>query len=384
MNKTILIASDSYKSSLDSSGVNNAIESGLKKVFPNYKYVKVSVADGGEGTIQSLIENVGGDIITHQVHGAMGELEDGQYGIINNEIAILETASPLGLHRLNRNNLNPNMASSYGLGEMIIHAMDNGMKELYIGLGGSSTNDGGFGMARALGAKFYDKDGNEIYKSVKELINLDHIDISNLNPKIFSTKFILLSDVNNPLCGKTGATYVYGPQKGVKTDELDEFDDSIMQFGKVLETTFNKSIINEVSAGAAGGLGGGLMAFCDAKVESGIDKFLELSDFDTFLKSADFVITGEGQMDYQSAFGKAPVGIAKFAKKFNIPVFAIVGSTGVGIEQVYDHGIDLIFDIVNRPMTLDESINNAYSQIQLASIHCAQAIKLINDKTANN
>lgn len=378
MKNTILIASDSYKGSLSSMEVASAIIDGLSSVLPNCKYIKFAVADGGEGTVSSVIENIGGELINIDVHDVFGNMTTAHYCIINGDTAILECASPLGLHLLDTDDLNPNLASSYGLGEVILDVLNRGIKDVFIGLGGSSVNDGGYGMARALGAKFYDQDGNEIVNSVMALANLKRIDIENLDPRIKDTNFTILCDVKNSLIGEHGATYVYGPQKGVKPDELEELDNVLEVYGKQLELTFNRPIIQVESSGAAGGLGAALIAFCYARVASGIESFLDLCDFNSILEGVDIVITGEGQMDYQTAFGKAPVGIATKAKEFGLPVFAIVGSTGRDVENIYDHGIDLIFDIVNRPMSLEHSMKNASSQLRLAAIHCAHAIKLIH------
>lgn len=377
MKNTILIASDSYKGSLSSMEVASAIEDGLSSVLPNCNYVKFAVADGGEGTVTSVIENIGGELINIEVTDIFGNMTTAHYCIINGDTAILECASPLGLHLLNTEDLNPNLASSYGLGEVILDVLNRGIKNVFIGLGGSSVNDGGYGMARALGAKFYDQDDNEIINGVKALSKLHRIDIKNMDPRIESTNFTILCDVKNSLIGENGATYVYGPQKGVKLNELEEFDNVLEIYGRQLEATFNKPVIQVESSGAAGGLGAAFIAFCNARVASGIESFLELCNFSSILKDVDIVITGEGQMDYQTAFGKAPMGIASRAKEFDLPVFAIVGSTGRDVENIYDHGIDLIFDIVNRPMSLEHSMKNARSQLKLAAIHCAHAIKLI-------
>lgn len=375
-NLKIVIASDSFKGSLSSLEVADAIERGVLKAKNDLNIEKFSIADGGEGTVLALCENLGGEIIQFELTGTMGDTATGILGILKDNIGIIETASPCGLDKLDKNNLDPNRATSYGLGELINKSIEYGIKKLYVGLGGSAVNDGGFGMAKAMGARFLDKSGNEISQTVRALKDLYRIDIENLNPGLKDLEIEILSDVKNPLCGKTGASYIYGPQKGIRADELEEFDSYLKYYGKLLEETFNKEIINREAAGAAGGLGAAFMAFTDCKISRGIDKILELSEFETQLKDADLVFTGEGRMDYQSVFGKAPIGVAKCAKKYTLPVIAIVGSVGKDIEKVYDYGIDLVLDIINEPMNLDDAINNAANLVEKAAYTAIKAYEL--------
>ncbi|MDO5726178.1 MAG: glycerate kinase [Tissierellia bacterium] len=372
----IIIASDSFKGSLTSMEVADAIEKGILRETNDVKIKKFSIADGGEGTVLALVENLGGEILEFDVTATMGGKGKGLLGIIDKNTAIIETASPCGLDKLDKNNLDPNNATSFGLGELILEALKLNLKKLYIGLGGSSVNDGGMGMAKALGAKFLDENDREIPKTIRGLGLLRKIDISNLNPALKNIEIELLSDVKNPLCGKNGATYVYGPQKGVKESELEEFDSYLKNYGKLLEKTFNKSIINREGAGAAGGLGAAFMAFTDCKMTRGIDKILELSNFEKAVKDCDMVFTGEGKMDFQSVFGKAPIGVANYAKKYDIPVIAIVGSTGRDIEKVYDYGIDLVLDIINKPMNLDYAMENAKILVEKAAYTAMKAKKI--------
>lgn len=364
MKKTnILIASDSYKGSLSSMEVADSMEDGFLKTEYGLNIRKIPIADGGEGTVIAVTEVMGGELIEYEVDDVFRNPTKASLGLLKDKSVILETASPLGLEKIKEENLNPMFASSYGLGQMILNALDLGAKKIYIGLGGSATNDGGTGLATALGAELLDEKGNPIKDGAIGLKDLNTINTENLDPRLKEVDIFLLSDVTNPLCGDNGATYIYGPQKGVKEDELKEIDQWMENYGKILENVFDMEILNSKGSGAAGGLGACLMAFSNAKMSRGIDKILEMIGMEEILRDTEIVFTGEGRMDGQSIFGKAPVGVAKLAKKYNLPVVAIVGSTEESVIDVYPEGIDLVLDIINEPMDLNEAIDSAKSLI---------------------
>lgn len=360
----ILVASDSFKGSLSSMDVAISMESGFIKSGLPVSVKKIPIADGGEGTVEAVIQAKGGKLEGVDVVDVFGKKTTAQIGILCNDTAIIETASPLGLNRISKDELDPLNASSYGLGLLIKYALDIGIKKLYIGLGGSATNDGGAGLAMALGAELLDSDNAPISYGAKGLEHLSYISIDKLDKRLKETEIILLSDVKNTLCGKNGATYIYGPQKGIEKEQLKTIDTWMYNYGKLLGEVCRKDILEMEGAGAAGGLGGALLAFADSKMERGIDSILEMINIEKWLKEVDIVFTGEGRMDGQSIYGKAPIGVASLAKKYELPVIAIVGSTGDGVDQVYNHGINLVLDIVNQPMTLDYAMKNAKTLIE--------------------
>ncbi|CDZ75395.1 glycerate kinase subfamily protein [Peptoniphilus sp. ING2-D1G] len=361
----IVIASDSYKGSLSSLEVANYIESGILKTGYEFDIKKFPIADGGEGTVSSITNALRGEIKKFKVYDVFMRYTEAELGLLDDNVAILETASPLGLNKLDKNNLNPMVASSFGLGQMILNAINSGSKEIYIGLGGSAVNDGGVGLAKSLGAEFLDKDGNEIKDGIIGLKDLKEIKIDNLDNRLKKIKICLLSDVTNPLCGSEGATYIYGPQKGIKKEELKEIDSWMHNYGNLLEKLFDKEIIDYPGSGAAGGIGASLMAFANAQMYRGIDKILEMIKIEESIKNSDIVFTGEGKIDGQSKFGKAPIGVAKLAKKYKVPVVAIVGSSDRSSVELLDSGIDLILDIINEPMTLDYAIEHSEELIEM-------------------
>lgn len=360
----ILIASDSFKGSLSSIEVADSMERGFLKTEYKINVSKLPIADGGEGTVEAVTLALGGEFRDFEVDDVFRKQTTATLGILNDGGVIIETASPLGLDKINTEDLNPMIASSFGLGQMILHALDIGAKTIYIGLGGSAINDGGLGLVTALGAKPMDKNKNLIKDGAQGLEDLFEIDISNLDKRLATVEIFLLSDVTNPLCGETGATYIYGPQKGLDIKELERVDSWMKNYGKLLKELFKYDVSMAPGAGAAGGLGAALMAFADAKMTKGIEKVLEMIDIETKLQKSDIVFTGEGKMDIQSKYGKAPIGIAKIAKKYNLPVVAIVGSVeNSAIDNVVQE-IDLILDIINEPMTLERAMDDVGSLVE--------------------
>lgn len=362
----ILVAVDSFKGSATSVEVANYIEKGIQRYKKDVSVSKLPIADGGEGTVDALLTSMGGKYRYKQVKDPLGRSVKAKYGILNNNIAVIEMAESSGLTLLKKEEQNPLYTTTYGTGELLKDALDKKVDEILIGIGGSATNDLGVGMAQALGASFKDEFGNEVGYGAIELEKIKTIDISKIDNRIFSTKITVLSDVDNPLCGETGASFIFGPQKGADTETVKKMDDILLYLSEMIKNNIGVEITEIKGSGAAGGLGGGLIAFCNAKIESGSSKILELGNIEQLLSGVDLVITGEGKIDYQSIYGKAPITVAKKAKKYGIPVIAIVGSEGEKSEVVYNHGIDLIIDIINEPMSLNDAMKNSKKLIESA------------------
>ncbi|EME8251843.1 glycerate kinase [Enterococcus faecium] len=370
MKKKIIIASDSYKGSASTFEVEASIEEGIKRVEKQADVLKIPIADGGEGTVDAIIEGCGGEYRYITVTGPYQQMVQAKFGLIDTERAVIEMAQASGLMLVGTNQMNPMEATSYGTGELINEVLAHGV----IGIGGSATNDGGVGMAQALGVSFKDADGKEIALGAKEIAMIDSIDISNINPRLKETVFYILSDVSNPLCGQNSASFIYGKQKGASGAQVLKLDEALCHYGQKIQETLGITVLEMEGAGAAGGLGAGLLAFCDAEMCQGISKILELLKLEEYMKKADVVITGEGRMDGQSLNGKAPVGIAILAKKYDIPVIAIVGSASANLSTIYETGIDYVLDIINEPMEL----SYAMEQVERLLV-CAgeQAMRLI-------
>lgn len=355
----IIVASDSYKGSLSSIEVANTMEQAFLKLKTDFNIKKFAIADGGEGTVEALTTSLNGKFKSYEVYDVFMRKTNATLGELDESSCIIETASPCGLNKLEEHEYNPMKATSFGLGQMIIYALDSGMKRLYIGLGGSSVNDGGMGLAKALGVKITNAKGESISDGALGLKEVENIDLSGLDKRLKEVEIIILSDVKNPLCGKNGATYIYGRQKGLKDEELEMVDGWMKHYAEILNKSVQKEISTLESSGAAGGLGAILMALTDAKVYNGISSIIELLKIEEHIKEADIVFTGEGKIDGQSLCGKAPLGIAQLAKKYNKPVIAIVGSVGEQYERALDEGIDLVLPIVNKPMSLSDAMQNA-------------------------
>ena len=364
----IVIAPDSFKGSLTALQVAEAMEVGLRRVFPDAAIKKVPMADGGEGTVQSLIDATGGHILTAKVLDPLGNSINAQYGVLGDRVtAVIEMAAASGLTLVPLDKRDPRVTTTYGTGELIRAALAHGCRKLIIGIGGSATNDGGAGMAQALGAKLLTASGEQIEPGGGSLAMLNSIDLSELDPRIAETKTVVACDVNNPLTGKQGASHVYGPQKGATPEMIEVLDANLAHFDEIVQRDLSKSVGNVPGAGAAGGLGAGLMAFLDASLKSGINIVTEATQLSEQFAGADLVITGEGQINFQTVFGKTPVGVAKVAKTHDIPVIAIAGSIADKTDGVYDAGIDAMIDIVPEPMALETAIENATTLIETAA-----------------
>lgn len=372
----IVIASDSFKGSCSTLEVADHVAAGFLKVFPQAQIVKIPVADGGEGTVEAMVLGSGGTFHKMQVVGPLGEQTEASYGILNNGVGVVELAAASGLPMVPDEKKNPLITTSYGTGQLILSAVEAGCKKILVGLGGSATNDGGMGIAQAFGVSFKDAEGNELGYGGGELSKLASIDTSKLDPRLAEVEIIIASDVSNPLCGPTGASAVYGPQKGATPELVELLDKNLAHYAQVIKEQLGKDIINVPGAGAAGGASVALMLFAGATIQPGIQVVLDVAEIDKELEDADLVVTGEGRIDGQSVFGKVPVGVAGRAQKFNVPVLAIVGSIGDGAEAVYDHGVDSIINTQNKPMSLQEAMENAGALLENAAERAARTIRI--------
>ncbi len=368
--KKIVIAPDSFKENLTSLEVASCLEQGIMRVLPKAKCVKVPMADGGEGTVQSMVDAAKGEFIKKRVKGPSGKLVTAHYGwLAKQNTAVIEMAEASGLPLVQGRDKNPLKTTTYGTGQLMVDALNRGAKKIIIGIGGSATNDGGSGMAQALGVKFLNGQGREIKElgSGGMLAKISKIDMSQLHPRISKTKIIVACDVENPLYGKKGASHVFGPQKGATPKMVQTLDENLKQFATLIKRDLKKNVGRMPGAGAAGGLGAGLLAFANAKLQSGVDIVLDATQLSKYIKGADLVITGEGRVDFQTAFGKTPAGVAKAAKKHNVPVIAIGGALSDDARNVFDHGIDGIESAAAKDMTLEAAIKNSKTDLANAA-----------------
>lgn len=371
----IVIAPDSFKGSLTAKEAADSIENGIKKVLPDAETIKVPMADGGEGTVQSLVDCTKGELINIKVRDPLYRLIDSYYGILGDgKTAVIEMAAASGLPLLTDAERDPMKTTTYGTGQLIKDALQRGCSEIIIGLGGSATNDGGTGMLQALGAKFTDVHGYEVGFGGENLSKIKHIDLSKIDKRIKQCRFTAACDVENPLYGESGAAYVFAQQKGASEQEIGILDSNLKYYAGIIKEELGISVDTVKGAGAAGGLGAAVMAFLNADIKKGIDIVVDLTSLEDKLKDADLVITGEGMIDFQTAFGKTPFGVAQTAKKYNIPVIALAGGLGKNISSLYSKGIDSIFSIVNKPMSLQDSMINSK---ELISDTIERVIRLI-------
>lgn len=356
----ILISIDSLKGSLSSIEAGNAIKKGILKVKEDAQVKILPLADGGEGTVDALVQGMNGKKETIEVTGPIAKKVDVTYGLLKNtSTAIIEIAQASGLTLVPTELRNPLYTTTYGVGEIIKEAINKGYRNFIVGIGGSATNDAGIGMLQALGFEFYDKNNKLVGLGGKVLNEIRHIKIENRLKELDECKFKIACDVNNPLFGKNGAAYIYGSQKGATSEIIEELDNGLRNFSKVVKNYLSKDVANVEGAGAAGGLGFAFLAFLDSKLESGIKIILEEIKLEEELKDADFVITGEGRLDNQTAMGKAPIGVAKLAKKYGVKVIGLAGATTEDAVKCNEEGIDAYFSIVNRAMTIEEAMDKA-------------------------
>lgn len=355
----IVIAPDSFKGSLSAERICEQVAKAAYKIIPGAEADCIPVADGGEGTLDSVIHSVNGSYVSVEVKNPLGQTVVAKYGIFDGDKAIIEMAQASGLPLIPGADRNIMKASTYGTGQLIEAAMEKGCRTIYIGLGGSATNDGGMGCAAALGVRFYDEEANLLEPVPENLDKIAEIDLSMRNPNIMNTRFIVMSDVKNPLTGELGATNVFGAQKGANKEELHILEKGMKHYAQMMKKTCSCDVEYAEGAGAAGGLGAGLLAFVNAEIRSGIEQILKIVNFEERIKEADLVITGEGRMDAQSSYGKVVSGIGRICKENHIPCIALVGSMGDGAEIMYEYGIDSIMTTVNGVMSLEEALEQA-------------------------
>lgn len=375
----IVIAPDSFKGNLTAREVADAIEVGIRRIMPDVEIVKVPMADGGEGTVQALVDATSGEIITAEVTDPLGNRINAVFGILGNrepKTAVIEMASASGLPLVPLDKRNPMITTTYGTGELILKTLDIGCKRLIIGIGGSATVDGGAGVAQALGIRLIDKDGNDIPRGGGGLKYLDRIDISGIDQRLKETEIIVACDVDNPLVGPRGASAVFGPQKGATPEMVEQLDMFLDRYADIIKRDLAVDVKYAPGAGAAGGLGAGLMAFFKAQLKSGIDIVISASGLENSLKDADLVITGEGKIDRQTIYGKTPIGVAKSAKKYGLPVIAFAGNINTDSNVVYENGIDGLMSIISHPMTLETAMERSKELLADASERAFRLVKL--------
>lgn len=354
-----LFASDSFKGTLSSRQTAELLVQAAQEIFPGCECESVEVADGGEGTTDAVVAATGGRRVEVSAHGPLWEERTAFYGKLDEKRAVMKMASASGLPLVPEEQRNPWETTSYGTGEMIRDALDRGFRDISIAIGGSATNDGGMGCARALGVRFLDKTGKELSGCGKDLARVHRIDMSGLDTRVRECVFTVMCDVTNPLCGEQGATYTFGKQKGGTPEILKELEAGMQNYRKILKQQFGVDMDTVAGAGAAGGLGAALMVFLDGSLKSGIETVLDLVGFDERLEGVSLVVTGEGAADWQSVYGKVMQGVGVRCKAKGIPAAAIVGSIGRGAEDIFDYGIDSIITTVNRPMPLSEALDRA-------------------------
>lgn len=374
----IVLAPDSFKESMSAKEACIAMERGIKKVNQDIKCVHVPMADGGEGTMQSLVGATNGKIYSLEVVGPLGNKVQAEYGILGDrEVGILEMASASGIHLVSLDKRNPLITTTYGTGELIKACLDKGVKKLLIGIGGSATNDGGAGVIQALGGKLLDKDGNELGFGGGELGKLHNIDLTNFDPRLKDVVVEVACDVNNPLCGEKGASNVFGPQKGATPDMVSLLDNNLKHYANIIKEQIGMDVLEVPGAGAAGGLGAGLMAFLNGTLKKGIEIVIEYSGLEEKVKEADMVWTGEGSIDFQTQYGKTPLGVATIAKKYDKPVIAFAGRVGDNIDVLYEKGIDSIFGIMKGVTSIEEALEKGKENIEKTSENVIRLMKLI-------
>lgn len=372
-----LVAPDSYKGSLSAVEVAEWMSKGIRDAVPDADIAIIPLADGGEGTVDAIIHAVGGSVYEAEVAGPLGDAVCAKYGILADGVTgVIEMAAASGLTLVSQERLNPLRTTTYGTGQLIKAALEQGCQRIIMGIGGSATNDGGVGMAQALGAHFYDDQGREIGFGGGELAKLHTIDVRDMDSRLAVCEIVAASDVTNPLCGPHGASAVFGPQKGATPQMVEELDRGLARLAGRVKEQLGKDILDLKGGGAAGGLGAGLAAFLGAKMRRGIDIVLEITQFDEQVRDADFVFTGEGRTDGQTAFGKAPLGVAGAAKKHGKPVICISGGIGGDVAGLYELGIDVVIGATQSPMTLEEAMHRAPEWVRHAARSVAKALTI--------
>ena len=374
----VVIAPDSYKGCLSALEVAKAMERGVLSVFPSAEVRKIPIADGGEGTVAALVTATNGQLRQTEVTDPLGNKIIAHWGVLGDgRTAVIEMAAASGLPLVPKEKRDPRVTTTYGTGELIKAALAEGLAKIIIGIGGSATNDGGTGMARALGVRFLDAAGQEVAAGGGSLAEICQIDTTGLDPRLKNTEIVVACDVDNPLCGTRGASAVFGPQKGATPEMVQQLDAGLAKYASCARQATGRDVAEKAGAGAAGGLGAGLMFFTPAQLKPGVEIVLDAVGFSDIVRDADFVITGEGRTDFQTAFGKAPVGVAKVAKTHGAPVFCISGGLGEGADDVLAQGIDAVMSICDRPLSLEECMSAGAQLIEPAAARLSRIIMAV-------
>lgn len=373
----IIIAPDSFKESLSAEEVANQIEAGFSEIFPDAEYIKLPMADGGEGTVAALVATTHGRIVKKTVTGPLGRPVEAFYGLTGDgQTAVIEMAAASGLEIVPPAERNPLLTTTYGTGELVRDALDAGVRHIIFGIGGSATNDGGVGMVQALGGKFLNKNGQEIGFGGGTLDQLDRIDISTLDARLAQCQIEVACDVNNPLVGPKGASAIFGPQKGATPEMIKQLDANLSHYCALVQRDLGIDICYAPGAGAGGGMGAAMLAFLKAELIPGIEIVVKAAGLEQTMQGADLVITGEGRIDSQTIHGKTPIGVARTAKRYNIPVIGIAGGLSADVGVVHSHGIDAVFSVLYKICSLQEALGSAADNIRMAARNIAAAVKI--------
>jgi glycerate 2-kinase len=371
-----VLAPDSFKESMTAHEAALAMERGVKKIFPDAECMLVPMADGGEGTVQSLIDAMNGELVTTQVTDPLGRKIEASYGFIKEkQTAVIEVASASGIHLLKPEERNPLKTTSYGTGELIKEALEKGANRFIIGLGGSVTNDGGLGLLQALGARFLDVNGSELSYGGAALKELNRIDLSDFDKRLSSAHFEIASDVSNPLIGNEGASRIFGPQKGATEEMICQLDDALTHYADIVKTVTGRDVAQAKGAGAAGGLGAAFLAFFNSTMQRGVDIVLELNEFSKKVEGADYVFTGEGSIDGQTVFGKTPFGVSKAAQAHHIPVIGFAGKVNKEAAVLYEHGFLAIVCILLGITDIETALKDGAVNLENATETVCRIIK---------
>lgn len=376
----IIIAPQSFKGSLTAKEATKIISDCARNIFPESDLIGIPIADGGDGTLETIIDATNGKIMNSQVKGPDNSIVQASWGLFNSEknekTGIIEMARASGLAMIDPKNLDPFNSTSFGTGELILDAVKNGAKKIILGIGGSATNDCGIGVAKAVGIKFLDSKNNEVGNNVSNFSNIKKINLDKFNSQLNDIKFEVACDVTNKLCGKEGASYIYGPQKGASAEDVKILDNNLLHIGNLIEKDLGVNVLDIKGGGAAGGLGAGMVAFFGAKLRPGVDIIFDTLSVEEKIKDADLIITGEGQFDISSTYNKAPAAIAKLGKKYNIPTIGISGSFGEGFDKLDEFGILSKSTLINKISSLDDNIKDAGNLLKIASLEQLKAVKI--------
>ncbi len=373
----IIVAPDSFKGSLTAREAAQAMARGIRQVFPESEILEIPIADGGEGTVEALVAATRGALRHTTVRGPLGEPVDAAWGVLGDgRTAVIEMAAASGLTRVPAGRRDPRITSTFGTGELVRAALEAGLRRIILGIGGSATNDGGAGLARALGARFLDADRLDLPEGGAALARLARIEVSGLDSRLSETELLVACDVDNPLCGPRGASAIYGPQKGATPEMVADLDAALGVFAGVAARATGRDVARIPGAGAAGGLGAGLLFFTPARLRPGVAIVLDAAGFEALAQDADLVITGEGRTDAQTAMGKAPVGVAAAAKRQGVPVICLSGGLGEGADDVLAQGIDALAATVPGPMPLEACMAQGAALVEAAAARACRLVKV--------